>query len=55
LEAKECATPQRNLKDLRASITQVWEELSEDYIVKKCRAFRPRIEAMLAANGKHIE
>jgi hypothetical protein len=43
------------LKDLRASITQVWEELSEDYIVKKCRAFRLRIEAMLAANGKHME
>jgi hypothetical protein len=43
------------LKDLRASIVQVWEELSEDYIVKKYRAFRPRTEAMLAANGKHVE
>jgi hypothetical protein len=43
------------LKDLKASITQVWEELSEDYIVKKCRAIRPRIETMLAATGKHIE
>jgi hypothetical protein len=43
------------LKDLKASIKQVWEELSEDYIVKKCWAFRPRIEAMLAAKEKHIE
>jgi hypothetical protein len=47
LEAKECLTPHINLKDLRASITQVWETLSKDYIVK--------IEAMLAANGKQIE
>jgi hypothetical protein len=34
LEAREFATPHINLKDLRASITQMWEELSEDYIVK---------------------
>jgi hypothetical protein len=53
LEAKKCATPHRNLKALRASIT--WEELSKDYIVKKCWDFRPRIEAVLPANGKHIE
>jgi hypothetical protein len=33
-EAKEYLTPHINLKDLRASITQVCEELSEDYIVK---------------------
>jgi hypothetical protein len=34
LEAKECVTPHIDLKDLRASITQVWEELSENYILK---------------------
>jgi hypothetical protein len=55
LEAKECTTPLRNLKDLRAFIMQAWEELSEDYIVKTYRAFRPRIEAMMALNGKHFE
>jgi hypothetical protein len=34
---------------------QAWDELSKDYIVKTCKAFRPWIEAVLAANGKHIE
>ena len=29
--------------------------MSKEYIVKTCKAFRPRLEAMIEANGGHSE
>ena len=30
-------------------------DVSEDFVYKVCASFRPRIEAMIAADGEHFE
>ncbi len=41
--------------DLKASIEEEWASMSEDFIKKVCCAFRPCLEAMVSANGGHLE
>lgn len=55
VEREACATPHRNLEDLKASIVSAWDNMSEDYIRKTCAAFRPRLERVIAAGGGLIE
>ena len=40
---------------MKASITAAWTNMSKDYIIKTCKAFRPRLEAVIKAEGGHIE
>lgn len=55
IEARVCEHPHSNLNSLRTSITKHWREISSDYIVKVCKSFRRRLEAVINANGGHIE
>ena len=55
IEAKACATPHPNLTELKASITREWAAMTDSYVVKTFKAFRPRIEAIIEAEGGHIE
>ncbi|QQP31588.1 Putative transposable element, partial [Caligus rogercresseyi] len=49
------AIPHASVDALKAAVEKEWAEMSVDFIVKTCKAFRPRIEAMLKANGGHFE
>lgn len=55
IERKACVTPQKNSDSLKAAVEEEWANMPEDYIIKVCRAFRPRLEAMLDAKGGHFE
>ncbi|QQP48995.1 Uncharacterized protein FKW44_009497, partial [Caligus rogercresseyi] len=44
------AIPHASVDALKAAVEKEWAEMSVDFIVKTCKAFRPRIEAMLKAN-----
>ncbi|QQP51856.1 Uncharacterized protein FKW44_013326, partial [Caligus rogercresseyi] len=49
------AIPHASVDALKAAVEKEWAEMSVDFIVKTCKAFRPRIDAMLKANGGHFE
>ena len=55
IESKACATPHPNVDSLKASVEREWAEMPEDYVIKVCRAFRPRVEAMVECDGSHFE
>ena len=55
VERKACATPHPNVNSLKAAVEEEWSIMTEDFIVKTCKAFRPRIEAMIKAEGNHFE
>ncbi|QQP41319.1 Uncharacterized protein FKW44_015644 [Caligus rogercresseyi] len=55
VERKACSIPHASVDALKAAVEKEWAEMSVDFIVKTCKAFRPRIEAMLKANGGHFE
>lgn len=55
IEARACQHPHQNVESLRASIAKHWREMSSHYIIKVCKSFRRRLEAVIAANGGHIE
>lgn len=43
-----------NLNSLRRSVTAAWRKLDEQFIRTCCSSFRPRLEAVIAAEGGHI-
>ena len=55
VESKACATPHASVDVLKASVEKEWEGMEEEYLVRVCKAFRPRLEAMLEAEGGHFE
>ena len=55
LEPRACKTPHRNVDDLKASIIREWDLMPEDFVRKTCASFRGRIEAIIEAEGGHIE
>ncbi|QQP37282.1 Putative transposable element [Caligus rogercresseyi] len=55
VESKACATPHPSVDALKASVEKEWADMSEHYVRKVCRAFRPRFEAMVSAEGSHFE
>ena len=50
-----CASPHRSVDDLKVSVEEQWAARSEDYVVRVCKAFRHRLEAMVKADGGHFE
>jgi inhibitor of nuclear factor kappa-B kinase subunit alpha len=52
---RACKTPHPNLESLKAAIMAAWSEMSPDYIRATCQRFRPRLEAVVRAEGGHIE
>lgn len=55
MERKACATSHSSINSLKAGLEKEWAEMSKEYVVKTRRACRPRLEAILAAEGRHIE
>ena len=55
VESKACATPHPSMDALKASVQKEWADMSEAYICKVCQAFRPRLQAMVDADGGHFE
>ena len=55
VEARACATPHRNVAELRASVDEQWANMSEEFIRNTCRSFRGRVEKVIANDGSHIE
>ncbi len=51
IERKANAQPHRSVADLKAAVEEEWTLMSEEFMVKACNAFWPRVEAMLAKNG----
>ena len=40
---------------LKTVVEHEWTNIPEDFVVKSCNKFGPRLEAMLAADGDHFE
>ena len=55
VEAKACQSSHPNRETLKLSVAKAWRALKPDYIVKTCRAFRPRLEKMIESEGGLIE
>ena len=55
VERKACNVPHRNMDELKGSVDREWDALTPEYLVKTCRAFRRRLEAVIEAKGGHIE
>lgn len=55
LDKRVRATHHNSVDSLKASITREWDNMSTEYLIKACSRFRPRIEAIIAAGGGHIE
>ena len=55
VESKACATPHANVDALKSSVEKEWDAMPVDHVIKVCRAFRPRLEAMVEADGGHFE
>ncbi len=54
-EREVCRTSHPSVDALKAAVDLEWARMSEAYIRKTCSVFRPRLEAMLAADGGHFE
>ncbi len=50
-----CATPAPNIHVLRDRVSQAWEALEPSEVVTICRGFRRRLEAVITAEGGHID
>lgn len=55
VESKACSAPHRSTDDLKATVEQEWAAMSDDYVIKTCAMFRPRVEAMIKADCGHFE
>ena len=55
LEKATNATPHPNLESLKTSIKREWDKMSSDFVSRSCRSFRTRVEAVIDADGGHIE
>ena len=55
IEKRACADSHPNVDSLKASICREWEDMPNQYVAKTCDAFIGRIEAIIEANGGHIE
>ncbi|CAB4064065.1 unnamed protein product [Lepeophtheirus salmonis] len=54
-EKTVCATSQRIVHSLEASVKKKLTKLESNYIVKVCKEFRPCIEAIIITQGSHID
>jgi hypothetical protein len=52
---KACRQPHGNIESLQKSIRSAWRSMSPSYIRATCTRFRPRLEAVVANEGGHIE
>jgi hypothetical protein len=55
IQTRACNKKHSTIEALKKSIRREWAQMPEAYIRKVCSRFRPRIEAVIAAEGGHIE
>lgn len=55
MKAKACSKRHPSTASLRQTLTRTWREMDPHYIIRTCRAFRKRVEAVIAANGNSID
>ena len=55
LEESVNATSHPNIESLKAAIIKEWNQMSVDFIVSSCQAFRRRVQSVIDNNGGHIE
>lgn len=55
MEAEACRTPHKNVAELKAAVDQAWANMDEMYIMKVCKKFRTRLEAVVDKNGGYID
>lgn len=55
VEESACKKSHPSVKALQNSIARAWAKMTSAYIQRTCRAFRKRLEAVVADMGGHIE
>ncbi|QQP52624.1 Uncharacterized protein FKW44_004830, partial [Caligus rogercresseyi] len=55
LERKANRIPHPNVDALKATIRTKWDKLLEEFLINSCKAFRVHVEAVIEAEGGHIE
>ena len=55
MERQVGANCYESVRALKASINQNWDAIDSASIISACKAFRRRIEQVIAAKGSHIE
>lgn len=55
IESKVCHTSHPSRTSLKTAIEKQWVTMDEDYVRRVRKAFRLRLEAMIAAIGGHFE
>lgn len=55
LEGEVCSVSHNTVAALKSSISRIWAKANPADVKNACRKFRPRVEAMLSAEGGHIE
>jgi RecA-family ATPase len=55
VEAKACSIRHLNTNALKNAVNEEWDNLEEAYVINVCKAFRKRLEAIIAADGGYIE
>ncbi len=55
MDTKVRAKPYNSVDALKANVMEEWGNLSEEFIVRSCSSFRYCVEAVITANGLHIE
>jgi hypothetical protein len=54
IQSKACNCQHPNLESLKVAVEEHWNNMVEDYIMKVCSKFRPRIKAVIEAEGSYI-
>ena len=55
VESKACSSPHPSVDAMKASVELEWTNMSVDFVKSSCSKFRPRLEALLEAEGGHFE
>ncbi|QQP50640.1 Uncharacterized protein FKW44_011706 [Caligus rogercresseyi] len=55
LERKTNRTYHPNVDALKVTIRMEWNNMSEELLINSCKAFQCRVEAVIEAEGGHIE
>lgn len=55
VEAEACAKSHSSVEALKTAISRTWSKMDGEFIAKVCRAFRPRLQRVISADGGYIE
>ncbi|QQP48747.1 Uncharacterized protein FKW44_009164 [Caligus rogercresseyi] len=55
VERKACNVRHPNITQLKATVNEHWDAMTEGYLRDSCRAFRGRLKAIIAAGGGYID